>query len=49
VMKEPYQFLVVDYKAAPSKRFRHGWTKHYSSSPLRDEPLKAIAEGRPDV
>lgn len=36
VTKEPYQFLVIDYKAPPSKRFRHGWDKYYSD-PLRDE------------
>ena len=49
IHKDPYQFLVVDYKAPPSKRFRHGWTKHYSSSPVRDEPLKTIAQERPGV
>ena len=51
IMKEPYQFLVVDYKANPGKRFRHGWNKYYSKS-SRDEtqePLKEVTENRPIV
>jgi endo-alpha-1,4-polygalactosaminidase (GH114 family) len=49
IMKEPYQFLVVDYKANPSKRFRHGWTRIYNKSRDEATPLQALAKDRPDV
>jgi Poxvirus A32 protein len=49
IMKEPYQFLVVDYKANPSKRFRHGWTRIYNKGRDEATPLQALAQDRPDV
>jgi GTPase SAR1 family protein len=30
IHKEPHQILIVDYKAPPDKRFRHGFNKYYS-------------------
>lgn len=50
VMSEPYQFLVVDYRAPPDKRFRHGWKKYYVTSNSNEATqFTPLTSGRPTV